>query len=124
MLEEAVYEMLPARPQLDPEWQDGRVATTQLPFASTVAVHNGRHAADEKSVTRPFFKIALKREVYFDNDVVEGTLTIDSTSEFVIPKLTVAIVCRLIVKDQVMPELKSAHTMYKCSKVCVINSQV
>lgn len=73
------------------------------------------HSADiEKN---PHFSISLTRETYFDNDIVEGTLTIRASSEVVIPKLTVAIVCRLIVRDVITPDFKAAHTLYKSSKV-------
>ena len=68
---------------------------------------------------RPTFSIKLSRPslVYFDNDLIEGNLVIDCASEVVIPKLTVALVCRLVVRDVLAPDLKTAHTLYKTSKV-------
>lgn len=120
MFEEAVYEMLPVGRHSVPELRGAQDFATSLANTSRdipLVSENGGHT-EAKSQKRPSFKISLKRDVYFDNDVLEGTLSIESTSEFVIPKLTVAIVCRLIVKDRVIPELKSAHTLYKSSKVC------
>eukprot|EP00124_Ichthyophonus_hoferi_P002864 Ihof_evm9s216 gene=Ihof_evmTU9s216 len=84
---------------------------TPTPTSDRVHLQQIKHHVMRSGKSDPTFTIKLQRSTYYDNDNVEGTLTILCEKEVVLPPIYVALLCRLITKESARMKA-AAYTIF------------